>query len=34
MLVRGFLGTDIDGLGTALDEQISSIVEVAGHGEG
>jgi Fe-S cluster assembly scaffold protein SufB len=34
MLIRGFLGTDIDGLGADLDEQISSIVEVAGHGEG
>nr|WP_319474510.1 SufD family Fe-S cluster assembly protein [uncultured Sphaerochaeta sp.] len=34
MLIRGFLGSDIEGLGTDLDEQISEIVEIAGHGEG
>ncbi len=33
MLIRGFLGNDINGLGANLDEQIASIVEVAGHGE-
>ncbi len=34
MLIRGFLGADIEGLGTELDTQIAEIVDVAGHGEG
>jgi len=33
MLIRGFLGTDIEGLGTELDAQIAEIAEIAGHGE-
>lgn len=33
MLIRGFLGTDVEGLGAELDGQIAKIVEVAGHGE-
>ncbi len=33
MLIRGFLGSDIVGLGPMLEQQIASIVEVAGHGE-
>ncbi len=32
-LIRGFIGTDIEGLGSELDERIAQIVEVAGHGE-
>ncbi len=34
MLIRGFLGADVEGLGAELDEQIAQIVELAGHGEG
>jgi Fe-S cluster assembly scaffold protein SufB len=33
MLIRGFLGADIIGLGDELDAQIAEIVEIAGHGE-
>jgi len=33
MLIRGFLGMDIIGLGDELDAQIAEIVEIAGHGE-
>lgn len=33
MIIRGFLGADIEGLGTELDEQIAEITEIAGHGE-
>lgn len=33
MLIRGFLGADLIGLGDELDAQIAEIVEVAGHGE-
>ncbi|MBI9095467.1 MAG: SufD family Fe-S cluster assembly protein [Sphaerochaeta sp.] len=33
MLIRGFLGSGIEGLGPELDERIAQIVEVAGHGE-
>ncbi|HPF88035.1 MAG TPA: SufD family Fe-S cluster assembly protein [Candidatus Limiplasma sp.] len=33
MLIRGFLGTDIVGLGNELDAQIAEIVRLAGHGE-
>ena len=33
MLIRGFLGTDVIGLGDELDAKIAEIVEVAGHGE-
>lgn len=33
LLIRGFLGTDIAGLGPILEQQVASIVEVAGHGE-
>ena len=34
LLIRGFLGADIKGLGAELDTQIAEIAEVAGHGEG
>ncbi len=34
MLIRGFLGSDIEGLGTELDARIAEIAELAGHGEG
>ncbi|WP_414732865.1 SufD family Fe-S cluster assembly protein [Acetobacterium carbinolicum] len=34
LLIRGFLGADIEGLGAELDAQIAEIAEVAGHGEG
>jgi uncharacterized protein len=33
MIVRGFLGADIAGLGTELDAQIAELTELAGHGE-
>ncbi|MBN1776700.1 MAG: SufD family Fe-S cluster assembly protein [Clostridiales bacterium] len=33
MLIRGFLGADVIGLGDELDAQIAEIVEIAGHGE-
>jgi len=33
MIIRGFLGADIEGLGAELDAQIAEIAEVAGHGE-
>lgn len=33
MLIRGFLGADIEGLGAELDAQIAEIAEIAGHGE-
>ena len=33
MLIRGFLGADIEGLGMELDAQIAEIAEIAGHGE-
>ena len=34
LLIRGFLGADVMGLGVKLDEQIAEIAEIAGHGEG
>lgn len=33
LLIRGFLGTNIEGLGAELDNEISEIAELAGHGE-
>ncbi len=33
MIIRGFLDTDIEGLGPELDARIAEIVELAGHGE-
>ncbi len=33
MLIRGFLGADIEGLSPELDAQITEIAEIAGHGE-
>jgi Fe-S cluster assembly scaffold protein SufB len=33
LLIRGFLGADIEGLGTELDSKIAGLVELAGHGE-
>ena len=33
LLIRGFLGADIMGLGIQLDQQIAEIAEIAGHGE-
>jgi len=33
MLIRGFLGADIVGLGVDLDKRIAEIAEIAGHGE-
>lgn len=33
LLIRGFLGADIEGLGAELDTQIAEIAEIAGHGE-
>ena len=33
LLIRGFLGADIEGLGAELDAQIAEIAEIAGHGE-
>lgn len=34
LLIRGFVGTDIKGLGEELDVRIAEIAELAGHGEG
>lgn len=34
MLIRGFLGADVVGLGPELDAHIAEIAELAGHGEG
>ena len=34
MLIRGFLGVEIEGLGAELDARIAEIAELAGHGEG
>jgi Fe-S cluster assembly scaffold protein SufB len=34
LLIRGFLGANIEGLGAELDDRISEIAELAGHGEG
>jgi len=34
MIIRGFLATDIEGLGPQLDAVIAEIAELAGHGEG
>ena len=34
LLIRGFLGAEIEGLGETLDERIAEIAEIAGHGEG
>ncbi len=33
LLIRGFLGVDIVGLGTELDAEIAKIAALAGHGE-
>jgi Fe-S cluster assembly scaffold protein SufB len=33
MLIRGFLGADIMGLGPELDRQIAEIAAIAGHGD-
>jgi Fe-S cluster assembly scaffold protein SufB len=33
MIIRGFLGADIAGLGPELDARIAEIAELAGHGE-
>ena len=33
LLIRGFLGAEIMGLGAELDSQIAEIAEMAGHGE-
>jgi Fe-S cluster assembly scaffold protein SufB len=33
MIIRGFLDTDIEGLGPELDERIATIAALAGHGE-
>jgi len=33
LLIRGFLGADISGLGAELDARIAEIAELAGHGE-
>jgi len=33
LLIRGFLGADIEGLGVELDARIAEIAEIAGHGE-
>ncbi len=33
LLIRGFLGANIEGLGAELDDRISEIAELAGHGE-
>ncbi len=32
MLIRGFLGADIKGLGDELDARIEEMIEIAGHG--
>lgn len=34
LLIRGFLGSEIKGLGAELDAKIAEIAELAGHGEG
>ncbi len=34
LMIRGFLGADIDGLGFELEDRIAEITELAGHGEG
>jgi len=33
MIIRGFLDTDIEGLGPELDAKIAEIAQLAGHGE-
>lgn len=33
LIIRGFLGSDIVGLGPQLDAKIAEITELAGHGE-
>ena len=33
LLIRGFLGADVAGLGAELDARIAEIAELAGHGE-
>lgn len=33
LMIRGFLGYEIEGLGQALDDEIAEIVALAGHGE-
>lgn len=33
LLVRGFIGSETNGLGKALDDQITSMITLAGHGE-
>jgi hypothetical protein len=33
VLIRGFLGSDIERLDTELDAQITEIATIAGHGE-
>jgi uncharacterized protein len=33
LLIRGFIGADITGISPEIDEQISKISEIAGHGE-
>jgi hypothetical protein len=33
LIIRGFLGADIAGLGPELDARIAEIAELAGHGE-
>lgn len=33
LIIRGFLGADIAGLGSELDARIAEIAELAGHGE-
>jgi len=34
LIIRGFLGADIEGLGPELDARLAEIAEIAGHGEG
>jgi Fe-S cluster assembly scaffold protein SufB len=33
LIIRGFLGADLFGLGPRLDVRIAEIAEIAGHGE-
>jgi Fe-S cluster assembly scaffold protein SufB len=33
LIIRGFLGADVIGLGHELDARIAEIAELAGHGE-
>ena len=33
LIIRGFLGADVFGLGAELDSRIEEIAELAGHGE-